>query len=603
MPSILRTRSITEAVQHSPVILEVTEEDSSTENVTNNNTLKPPASEYTSLLSSTRAGSASRSHRRSNVKYQTMDDTSGMENDTSEDDPDADTDELISNTSSNITSSMSKRQLVVFIVVMVSTFSCSFSVCLFPPFFPEIAESKGVSATGYGLIIATNCLTAFLVTPFIGNHLNIIGVKTAYCLGLFGGGICCGLSGTLEFFSAGPSFLAIAVIIRICHAICNAMVITASFTYTACEFPSSVAKIFSLTRTAMNIAQMGGPWLGGMLYEQDGFYLPFLVMGCLQVLVSVFAVCVLPKPEEEEDEDADASATNRKKKGKVSLMKVLKIPTIWFSFLAFIVATICNGFLSVNLEPKVLRQFHLTPSNVGLLYGLRDGANSLASPVWGYLCDRKKSVKPYLVISALLVASSFFILKGYNVVGLEMELTMYLLVASLCLNGFGISGQQVVGVVDALHEAVGAGYPDDASTQGLVAGLWSSLSGMGRFISRAGSGYLVDEFGFGLVSALACSLQVLCGVATFVYLVMFECHLQKRNYTRWEDVTVVEHGRKRNEKVVFTESSGPTESLMARSVYIGIPSKSAGLRIANSMPPKPLGDLSYQRRGRSRSVR
>ena len=33
----------------------------------------------------------------------------------------------------------------------------------------------------------------------------------------------------------------------------------------------------------MNIAQMGGPWLGGMLYEQDGFYLPFLVMGCLQV--------------------------------------------------------------------------------------------------------------------------------------------------------------------------------------------------------------------------------------------------------------------------------------------------------------------------------
>ena len=29
----------------------------------------------------------------------------------------------------------------------------------------------------------------------------------------------------------------------------------------------------------------------------------------------------------------------------------------------------------------------------------------------------------------------------------------------------GISGQQVVGVVDALHEAVGAGYPDDPSTQ------------------------------------------------------------------------------------------------------------------------------------------
>lgn len=29
----------------------------------------------------------------------------------------------------------------------------------------------------------------------------------------------------------------------------------------------------------------------------------------------------------------------------------------------------------------------------------------------------------------------------------------------------GIAGEQVVGVVDALHEAVGAGYPDDPSTQ------------------------------------------------------------------------------------------------------------------------------------------
>ena len=36
----------------------------------------------------------------------------------------------------------------------------------------------------------------------------------------------------------------------------------------------------------------------------------------------------------------------------------------------------------------MIRNFGLTPSNVGLLYGLRDGANSLASPIWGFLCDR-----------------------------------------------------------------------------------------------------------------------------------------------------------------------------------------------------------------------
>ena len=71
----------------------------------------------------------------------------------------------------------------------------------------------------------------------------------------------------------------------------------------------------------------------------------------------------------------------------------------------------CNGFISVNLEPQVLRQFQLSPIYIGLVFGLKDGANSIASPVWGFICDsQKKSVKPFLIFSSLLVALSFFLL-------------------------------------------------------------------------------------------------------------------------------------------------------------------------------------------------
>ena len=72
---------------------------------------------------------------------------------------------------------------------------------------------------------------------------------------------------------------------------------------------------------------------------------------------------------------------------KITVRNMLKIPRIWFSFTTFIVATACNGFLSVNLEPQVLRRFELSPFYVGVIFGLKDGANSIASPVWGYLCD------------------------------------------------------------------------------------------------------------------------------------------------------------------------------------------------------------------------
>ncbi len=39
------------------------------------------------------------------------------------------------------------------------------------PFYLQ-AEEKGASASVYGLIIGTNCLTSFIVTPFIGKNVS-----------------------------------------------------------------------------------------------------------------------------------------------------------------------------------------------------------------------------------------------------------------------------------------------------------------------------------------------------------------------------------------------------------------------------------------------
>ena len=42
---------------------------------------------------------------------------------------------------------------------------------------------------------------------------------------------------------------------------------------------------------------------------------------------------------------------------------------------------------------------------------------------------------------------------------------------------------------------------------GIIAGLWSSLSGAGRFVSRVGSGILVDCIGFDATAAIVTVLQ------------------------------------------------------------------------------------------------
>ena len=47
-----------------------------------------------------------------------------------------------------------------------------------------------------------------------------------------------------------------------------------------------------------------------------------------------------------------------------------------------------------------------------------------------------------------------------------------------------------------------------------MAGLWSSLSGAGRFVSRAGTGFLVDHVGFQMTAVVVFGVQALVIVAT-----------------------------------------------------------------------------------------
>lgn len=487
---------------------------------------------------------------------------------------------------------LTARQLLIFFLLMLATLTSSFAVCLFPPFFPRLAEEKGETAAVYGFVIGTNCLTSFLVTPSLGKNLTKWGVRYSLIWGMFMGGVCCALSGFLEFFNVGYPFVLTAVAIRIVHATGNALVITATFTYSAIEFPKHVAKIFSFTRTAMNLAQLLGPVVGGAIYQAGGFYLPFVTMGAMQGMMGFISFLLLPEIRPFGNDTTDARRSSAAK--KVTITNMLKIPTIWISFVTFIVATVCNGFLSINLEPKVLRWLELSQLQVGLLFGIKDGANSISSPVWGYLCDksRKKSVKPYIIFSAILVAASFFLMGGGSFAGFDFKPSVSLLLFALCLNGVGVGGEQVAGVVDALHEAVNAGYPDDPVMHGLVAGLWSSLSGAGRFVSRVGSGILVDLIGFDSTAAIVTGLQATIAGLTMVYMIFCECTIKTQSPVRWDDVTIIEEGS--NEELVFTESGSPSESLMGKTVSIDVPkarSKGSSTRnnsrsTARSLPPR-----------------
>jgi len=158
-------------------------------------------------------------------------------------------------------------------------------------------------------------------------------------------------------------------------------------------------------------------------------------------------------------------------------------------------------------------------------------------------------VKVYVILSVILVGASFFLMGAGSFI--PVEKTMALLILALNLNRLGIDGEQVAGVVDALHEAIAAGYLYNPLMHGLIAGLGSLLSGTGRFVSRVSSGFLVDNFGFDATAAIVTTIKAIKAASMLTYYIPFEFNRQERSSSvHWHDMTSIDEQRSRGGKGV-----------------------------------------------------
>ena len=62
-------------------------------------------------------------------------------------------------------------------------------------------------------------------------------------------------------------------------------------------YPDKVGAITSWSGTVLGIGYSVGPVIGGFLYDIGGFYLPFMVIGILAIIFSIFTFVALPHKE------------------------------------------------------------------------------------------------------------------------------------------------------------------------------------------------------------------------------------------------------------------------------------------------------------------
>lgn len=140
--------------------------------------------------------------------------------------------------------------------------------------------------------------------------------------------------------------------------------------------------------------------VGGALYQIDGYYLPFVVLGSSLFTCAIVTLLVLPyHPQQPNDCEQ-----------KSSMVEVLKIPGVLVCTFGICATSASIGFISATLEPH-LRQFDLSAVRLGVMFIINGGVYALSAPIVGMIVDRIKTPKYVSIFGC------FCVMIGFSLIG------------------------------------------------------------------------------------------------------------------------------------------------------------------------------------------
>ncbi|XP_033091309.1 MFS-type transporter SLC18B1 isoform X3 [Trachypithecus francoisi] len=356
----------------------------------------------------------------------------------------------------------------VFVQISTASLNLGSMMCysILGPFFPKEAEKKGTSNTIIGMIFGCFALFELLACLVFGNYLVHIGAKFMFVAGTFVSGGVTILFGVLDRVPDGPVFIAMCFLVRIMDAVSFAAAMTASSSILAKAFPNNVATVLGSLETFSGLGLILGPPVGGFLYQSFGYEVPFIVLGCIILLMVPLNMYILPNYESDP--------------GEHSFWKLIALPKVGLLALVINSLSSCFGFLDPTLSLFVLEKFNLPAGYVGLVFLGLALSYAISSPLFGLLSDKMPPLRKWLLVFGNLITAGCYIL---------------------------------LGPVPVLHIKSENGFEEELSTLGLVSGLFSAMWSIGAFLGPTLGGFLYEKIGFEWAAAIQGLWALISGLA------------------------------------------------------------------------------------------
>ncbi|KAM7376202.1 hypothetical protein PAMP_005945 [Pampus punctatissimus] len=397
---------------------------------------------------------------------------------------------------------MTRQQTLTLISIASVNFSSMICYSILGPFFPSEAVKKEASQTVIGLIFGCYAVCNLIGSLIMGRYIVQIGAKFMLVTGLLVSACCTILFGLLDRVPAGAAFITLCFVVRSIDAVGFAAAMTSSFAMTAKIFPNNVATVLGSLEIFTGLGLIMGPPVGGWLYQSFGYEVPFMLLGCLLLIMVPFNIYVLPTIEADSSKDSSFRLLTR--------VKIVLICYAIFTLSAGL------GFLDATLSLFAIKTFNLSSGYVGLIMLGLSLPYCLASPLMGYFTDKYPAVRSwFMVIGTITTAFGFFLLGPVPFLHIPSQL--WLLVVMLGVIGFSLGMTAIPTFPEIITCAYEQGFEEGLSTLGMVSGLFGAFWSLGMFYGPVVGGLITQHLSFEWASAVQGGLAFLAAFFLAVY--------------------------------------------------------------------------------------
>ncbi|XP_062519552.1 MFS-type transporter SLC18B1-like [Corticium candelabrum] len=422
------------------------------------------------------------------------------------------------------------RQYVTVAVLLVASIMNYLCIDLPSPFFPQVAtDKKGSKAdTEVGVMFGSLQLSAFIMSVFVGGYLDRLGARFLVTSGIFLVVGCTVLFGFLEYVKEWSPFIGLSIVIRFVMGFGEAAFHATSIALLLGMFPTCAGTMWGLAGFVATVGFVFGAPLGVMLYDIEGFYFPFVVIGGIllsftpllwYLLSDVHSLTEGTHDDQADDDPSDNDLV-------VSVWQLLKIPSVVLMLLNVFACYTALALLDTSFAFYLYEEFGWnlplwSEAHIGLIFLIAGGA-WVACLVIGVVVD---ATNPRIVmIIGLLITGCGMMIIGPSFVFSFLSPKPWCVYVAMVLLGLGVFMVTISGGPNVSQIAISRGYETSMALNGAVSGLVLAAIFLSRTLGVPIAGFLTAALNFRISSSFlgfaSFLMMIITIVATIVKAIM-----------------------------------------------------------------------------------